>query len=91
VFFKCRQQTNDQGRNIHDQVKYASISSEYVDECFFNIPSKKVQDKHIQDKMSEVSMNKTTGKKPPPLSLLSNRGRIKNKIVNDLWIAKAAN
>ena len=35
-------------------------------------------------------MNKTTGKKAPPLFLLGNGRRIKNKIINDFLVAEAA-
>ena len=39
--------------------------------------------------MAKIGMYKPTGKKPPPLPLLSNCGRVKNKVVNDLLTAES--
>src|SRR6476469_4240271 len=93
LVFKIIGQTGkDHCRKIEQQVKYLSflvkntIEGEYF---FYGLPKRKEGD-HIKSQVKYISMNKSMTYEPVVLSMFDS-GWVKDQVINDLWLGKAAN
>src|SRR5690606_32363298 len=82
------QQGDHQGQQVQGQVEQFARLPEYVDKLSFHKSPEQIKGDHIKCEVRDISMNKTATDEPVILSLISNRRRVKDKIIHYLLIAE---
>ena len=89
--FKIRGQDRDgQRRHIQREVQPFAHGAKQLCKATLHQITKKIQRQHIEDQVHVVGMDKPASKEAVPLVLFCYGRRIKNKIVDDLAVAEAA-